>query len=98
MSKNTYLDLMKNKADKLNTVRFDHENEDQTVTLSYFDGEEWKEWLNKSVERSLITSEIDLLDKCNIITLSTCMSRGIETERCVIHAVEVSNKQSVEVK
>ena len=46
MSKNTYLDLMKNKADKLNTVRFDHENEDQTVTLSYFDGEEWKELSN----------------------------------------------------
>lgn len=63
-----------------------------------FDGEEWKEWLNKSVERSLITSEIDLLDKCNIITLSTCMSRGIETERCVIHAVEVSNKQLIEVE
>ena len=45
-SKNTYLNLVKNKADKLNTVRFDHENEDETVTLSYYDGTEWKELSN----------------------------------------------------
>ena len=45
-SKNSYLDLMKNKADKMNTVRFDHENEDETVTLSYYDGEEWRELSN----------------------------------------------------
>ena len=56
-----------------------------------FDGEEWNDWINKSVKRSLITSDIEIPEKGNIITLSTCMSRGIDTERCVIHAIEIEN-------
>ncbi len=61
-----------------------------------FDGDEWQKWIAQSKEKSLITSEIELPEKCNIITLSTCMSRGVETERCVIHAVEISNTRLVE--
>ena len=56
-----------------------------------FDGDEWQEWLNKTKEKSLITSDIEIPNKCNILTLSTCMSRGNQTERCVIHAVEIEN-------
>ena len=52
-SKNTYLNLVKNKADKLNTVRFDHENEDETVTLSYYDGTEWKDLQGVMLEENL---------------------------------------------
>ena len=62
-----------------------------------FDGEEWNDWINKSVKRSLITSDIEIPEKGNIITLSTCMSRGIKTERCVIHAIEISNQKLVEI-
>lgn len=62
-----------------------------------FDGDEWQKWIAKTQEKSLITSNIEIPEKCNIITLSTCMSRGNETERCVIHAVEVSNQKLVEV-
>lgn len=61
-----------------------------------FDGDEWQQWIAKTQEKSLITSDIELPEKCNIITLSTCMSRGVETERCVIHAVEISNTRLVE--
>ena len=63
-----------------------------------FDGDEWHEWISKTQEKSLISSEIEIPEKCNIITLSTCMSRGVETERCVIHAVEVSNQEYVEAE
>ena len=56
-----------------------------------FDGDEWQEWINKTKEKSLITSDIEIPNKCNILTLSTCMSRGNQTERCVIHAVEIEN-------
>ena len=61
-----------------------------------FDGDEWKQWIQKTQEKSLIVSDIEMPEKCNIITLSTCMSRGVETERCVIHAVEISNTRLVE--
>lgn len=61
-----------------------------------FNGDEWKNWIKETEKKSLIKSDIEIPENCNIITLSTCMSRGVQTERCVIHAIEVSNKQLVE--
>lgn len=63
-----------------------------------FNGDEWKQWIQASQEKSLITSDIDMPEKCNVITLSTCMSGNVKTERCVIHAVEISNTRLVEAK
>ena len=67
--------------------------------VSFNGDEEWHKWVKKTQERSLITSNIELPNNgCNILTLSTCMSRGDKNERCVIHAIEVSNKKLVETK
>ena len=67
--------------------------------VSFNGDEEWQNWIKETQERSLITSNIEIPnDGCNILTLSTCMSRGDENERCVIHAIEVSNKKLVETK
>ena len=60
-----------------------------------FNGDEWDNWIKETQNKSLIKSDIEIPTNCNIITLSTCMSRGVETERCVIHAVEISNKQLI---
>ena len=58
----------------------------------------WENWLEKAKEESLISSgDVEIPSKCNVITLSTCMSRGVKTERCVVNAVEVSNQKLVEV-
>ena len=67
--------------------------------VSFNGDEEWQNWVKETQERSLITSNIEIPnDGCNILTLSTCMSRGDENERCVIHTIEVSNKKLVETK
>jgi SrtB family sortase len=63
-----------------------------------FGKDEWQEWVAQTQEKSLITSEIEIPEQCNIITLSTCTSRGIKTERLVVHAVEISNKIFVPVE
>ena len=57
----------------------------------------WTNWLKSSMKKSLISSgEVDVNKSCNVITLSTCMSRGVKTERCVVNAVEISNQRLVE--
>lgn len=61
-----------------------------------FDGEEWQEWIAKTQEKSAISAGIELPEKCNIITLSTCAG-GVKTQRVVVHAVEVANKELIPI-
>ena len=61
--------------------------------LEYTD-EEWREWLKWTQKESVISNNIEIPEDSQILTLSTCMSRGIETERCVINAVKVKNEIS----
>lgn len=67
-------------------------DEDFNAYQVSFDGDEWSDWIQKTIDKSLITTNIEIPDKATIITLSTCMSRGVQTERCVVHAVEIQNK------
>ena len=54
--------------------------------------DEYKIWIDSSIKKSEIsTNDIDISTNSNIITLSTCMSRGTKTERCVVNAVEIEN-------
>lgn len=73
------------------------ENDGFSAYQVSFDGDGWQKWVKETQERSLITSDIEIPNKCNIITLSTCMSRGDKSERCVVHAIEVSNQKLVEI-
>lgn len=67
--------------------------EDYSAYQVSFDGAEWDEWLTKTTEKSLIDMGIEIPNKCNILTLSTCMSRGDKLERCVVHAVQIKNEK-----
>ena len=59
---------------------------------SFMSDDEYKIWIDSSIKKSEIsTNDIDISTNSNIITLSTCMSRGTKTERCVVNAVEIEN-------
>ena len=63
--------------------------------ISFEKDKDWYKWIKKTQDKSLITSGIEIPnEECNILTLSTCMSRGDKNERCVIHAIEILNKKN----
>ena len=60
-------------------------------TVNFADKSSYSLWINQTVEKSQIESILKVTRANNILTLSTCMSRGDKYERCVVHAVEIEN-------
>lgn len=58
-----------------------------------FNNENWSKWLKRIQKESLISSNIEIPEDCQILTLSTCMSGNYKYERCVVHAIKVENIQ-----